>query len=133
MMQHDIYSLGVCLLEIGLWQSLIATQIHGPDKPGEALRLPSQNNAGPVPQWHSVEMKEHLVDLARKELPQRMGTRYAEVVVTCLTCLDRGNLDFGDEEEFQDEDGIVVGVRFIEKVCDDGDGDSHHYLLTKRC
>ena len=50
-------------------------------------------------------------------LPLDMGTRYAEVVETCLTCLDEGNADFGDEAEFQDRDGILVAVRYIEKVC----------------
>ncbi|KAF5610965.1 3-hydroxyisobutyrate dehydrogenase [Fusarium sp. NRRL 25303] len=53
-MQHDIFSLGVCLLEIG----------------------------------------------------------YAQVVHTCLTCLDPDNIDFGPEAEFQDEYGIRVGVGF---------------------
>lgn len=106
-MQHDIYSLGVCLLGIELWQLFIATEKDRPGRPGEALSLPSRN---------AVEVKDHLVGLAQNQLPQKMGMRYAEVVVTCLTCLDRGNLDFGDEEEFQDEDGIIVGVRFIEKV-----------------
>jgi len=38
-------------------------------------------------------------------------------VVTCLTCLDEGNDDFGGEEEYkEDKDGIQVGVRFIETV-----------------
>jgi hypothetical protein len=45
-----------------------------------------------------------------------MGTKYTQVVETCLTCLDPENTDFGDEEEFQDADGILVGVRYIEKV-----------------
>lgn len=115
-MQHDIYSLGVCLLEIGLWKSLIVPEDGEADQPGKGLRLPSRKSDGTGPMWHKVEMKEHLVRLAEVELPPKMGTRYAEVVVTCLTCLDRGNVDFGDEEQFQDEDGIVVGVRFIEKV-----------------
>lgn len=48
-----------------------------------------------------------------------MGTIYSEVVVTCLTCLDPENADFGNEDEFQDEDGILVGVRYIEKVSPD--------------
>jgi hypothetical protein len=39
-----------------------------------------------------------------------------EVVVSCLTCLDKGNKDFGDESEFLDTDGILVGVRYVEKV-----------------
>jgi len=33
-----------------------------------------------------------------------------------LTCLDQDNEDFGDDSEFQDEDGVLVGVRYIEKV-----------------
>ena len=45
-----------------------------------------------------------------------MGTKYARIVETCLTCLDEENADFGDEREFQDADGVLVGVRYIEKV-----------------
>jgi hypothetical protein len=60
--------------------------------------------------------KDQLLSLARGELQRRMGTRYSEVVVTCWTCLDPENEDFGDEAEFQDEDGIEVGVGYIEKV-----------------
>jgi hypothetical protein len=45
-----------------------------------------------------------------------MVTKYAEIAETCLTCLDPENADFGDATEFEDEDGICVGVRYIEKV-----------------
>ena len=45
-----------------------------------------------------------------------MGRVYTNVVISCLTCLDPQNQDFGDESEFMDEDGILVGVRYIEKV-----------------
>ena len=45
-----------------------------------------------------------------------MGNHYAEIVETCLTCLDKNNSDFGDEIEFLDCNGIPVGVRYIEKV-----------------
>jgi hypothetical protein len=54
--------------------------------------------------------------MTRELLPRRMGTRYAEIVETCLTCLDDDNIDFGNEREFVDTDGILVGVRYIEKV-----------------
>jgi hypothetical protein len=54
--------------------------------------------------------------LARTKLPRRTGTNYAEIVETCLTCLDDDNIDFGDESEFVDEDGILVGVRYFGKV-----------------
>lgn len=98
-MQHDIYSLGVCLLEVGLWQSFVA-----------------YNDEGNVSDPSTIPSKDDLLQLTRDSLPRLMGTKYAEVVETCLTCLDDDNLDFGDEEEFQDEDGILVGVRYIEKV-----------------
>jgi hypothetical protein len=53
--------------------------------------------------------------LARTKLPRRTGTKYAEIVEACLTCLDDDNIDFGDESEFVDEDGILVGVDILEK------------------
>jgi hypothetical protein len=45
-----------------------------------------------------------------------MGDKYTRVVVNCLACLDEGSLDFGDQSEFEDQDGILIGVRHIEKV-----------------
>jgi len=37
-------------------------------------------------------------------------------VISCLTCLDKTDNGFGDQKEFFDEDGILVGIRYIEKV-----------------
>ncbi|KAK4452640.1 hypothetical protein QBC34DRAFT_397967 [Podospora aff. communis PSN243] len=115
-MQHDIYSLGVCLLEVGLWSSFV----DYPDVDGSptlANHLGISEKTGPKA---AHQLKEHgkglLLSLAKKELRQCMGSRYAEIVETCLTCLDPENADFGDETEFEDEDGICVGVRYIEKV-----------------
>ncbi len=45
-----------------------------------------------------------------------MGAIYTDIVVTCLLCLDRDNTRFGDEDEFSDEDDIVVGIQYIQKV-----------------
>jgi serine/threonine protein kinase len=118
LMQHDIYSLGVCLLEIGLWQSFVTAREGQLDHPNELLRQCLVTSERGRVSWDRIAIKDQLLHLAEKELPQRMGTRFAGVVMTCFTCLDRGGSDFGDEEEFQDEDGIVVGVRFIEKVRD---------------
>lgn len=63
-----------------------------------------------------LQIKDHLVSLAKKELPKHMGNRFTSIVITCLTCLDEENIDFGDETEFQDNEGILVNVRYIEKV-----------------
>lgn len=110
-MQHDIFSLGVCLLEVGIWESFVLYNWDGTCFPAPILcALSGGLSTGPV--W----AKDLLVTLARDVLPKRMGTKYARVVETCLTCLDEGNADFGDERQFQDADGVLVGVRYIEKV-----------------
>jgi serine/threonine protein kinase len=112
-MQHDIYSLGVCLLEIGLWDSLLRyEQEHDVyvASAGEILPAHALTKDG------VQTVKGVLIGLARELLPSKVGNKYAEIVATCLTCLDKGNVDFGDESEFADEDGVLVGVRFIQKV-----------------
>lgn len=116
-MQHDIYSLGVCLLEIGLWKSLL--------RPGEA-------DGGLEPSENFEDVKEALASGKRPSLVRNalmqittehlsglMGQRYADIVLSCLTCLDPGDSNlFGKEEDLEDGDGIIVGVQFIEKVLD---------------
>ncbi|KAK7414263.1 hypothetical protein QQX98_006860 [Neonectria punicea] len=117
LMQHDIYSLGVCLLEVGLWQSFFQYDSeNGSMIPSALLDLPPDPTTKQAAYFLSTRGKAHLVSLARSELRQCMGTKYAEVVETCLTCLDPDNTDFGDQRQFEDEDGIQVGVRYIEKV-----------------
>jgi len=115
-MQHDIYSLGVCLLEIGLWQSFFTYAQDGRPIPTELLGIEPGVAPDQVNHFVQVNAKDNLLHLAQAYLPRIMGTRYAEIVRTCLTCLDLGNADFGDAAEFKDEDGIQVGVRYIEKV-----------------
>lgn len=114
-MQHDIYSLGVCLLEVGLWESFV---VYGEDKnvvsPNAALLRMSMDE---LRRKRPAAIKDMLIDLARRDLSSIMGEVYEEVVVNCLTCLDEDNTDFGDASEFEDADGVSVGVRYIEKVC----------------
>ncbi|KAM0543152.1 hypothetical protein ACHAPJ_012450 [Fusarium lateritium] len=113
-MQHDIYSLGVCLLEIGLWESFVLYEETGQVVPSALIEsfLSSDTTS------RIETLKNGLVTLARTSLPGRTGSKYAEIVETCLTCLDESNTDFGDEAEFLDTDGILVGVRYIEKYLD---------------
>lgn len=115
-MQHDIYSLGVCLLELGLWESFVMYDDKESHLPNDGRSANATRTSALGTDLHPSDFKNRLLSLARGELKSRMGSRYSEVVVTCLTCLDPGNADFGDEIEFQDEDGIQVGVRYIEKV-----------------
>lgn len=113
-MQHDIYSLGVVLLEIGLRIPFVIPSFGNTalaphkeldlhldkDEPGRAKRL-----------------KKTFTDLATERLPAKMGQIYTDVVLSCLKCLDTNNEAFGDQGKLEDEDGIEVGVRYIEKVC----------------
>lgn len=116
-MQHDIYSLGVMLLEVGFWKSFVEYGLDdGNVRPTALLGAPPAAGGGQLLRYVMFSAQDHFLDLARSELPKVMGTEYARVVETCLTCLDDNNDDFGDQSEFEDEDGIVVGARYIEKV-----------------
>ena len=119
-MQHDIYSLGVCLLEIGLWRSFVWHPHDGDGSapvPGFALGLDlADGGFQTVHSTAALRVKQHLVDLAKRDLPSRLGDMYTNIVLTCLNCLDPGNEAFGSEQDLADENGILVGVRFIEKV-----------------
>ncbi|KGQ01268.1 hypothetical protein PAAG_12039 [Paracoccidioides lutzii Pb01] len=66
----------------------------------------------------ALGIKEKLVNGdSMAQLPSLMGRTYTGVVLACLTCLDAGvgNM-FDDGQEMYDENGIVVGVRFTEKI-----------------
>ena len=131
-MQHDIYSLGVVLLEIGLQTSFVRlTPRPIDDKSDTAGNNESSegiSQATPTPMLKIADLlslknmrkkadaiKDRFIAIANEQLPCAMGQRYTDVVISCLTCLDKDN-GFGDQSEFEDQDGILVGVRYIEKV-----------------
>ncbi|KAL4725682.1 hypothetical protein ACLX1H_007833 [Fusarium chlamydosporum] len=103
-MQHDIYSLGVCLLEIGLWQSIVSY-----DSGVEQISSNLQDLDPEV-------TKERLISLSRTQLKVSMGDMYSKVVETCLTCLDEDNTEFGDPHDFEDDCGVEVGSRYVKKI-----------------
>ena len=120
MMQHDIYSLGVCLLEIGLWSFLLewseGTQSFSP-KPQLAIDIAA--NSKDVRE-NASKTKRILEGIARDIVPQNMGKIYAGIVLACLTCLDNSGNSFGGEDELDDDDdGVLVGIRDIEKIWTD--------------
>lgn len=106
-MQHDIYSLGVCLLEIALWKSFVLWDAYGAkvQKSPESEQI-FRGTKTPF------EVKERLVEMARQKIPTRLGNRYAEVTIACLKCLDDG----GEDGEPLVDGGTSVEVSYIEKV-----------------
>ncbi|KAL8757720.1 MAG: hypothetical protein Q9199_002007 [Rusavskia elegans] len=115
-MQHDIYSLGVCLLEIGLWRSFFGWE-DGSDNPVPNEEYISNKSLGiKDPRKRAHELKRALIGHAEQRLPGAMGQVYTSTVIACLTCLDPGNTNFGDHEDLREETGILVGLRFVEKI-----------------
>lgn len=111
LIQHDIYSLGVCLLHIGLWTPL-GPLIEQVDR--EALHIddPQQTHQTGVGRCVPLDrIKGYLKLLAETKLPSMMGDRYRDVVINCLTCLDAGNLDFADENVPDTKSA------YVERVC----------------
>ncbi|KAJ4152237.1 hypothetical protein NW765_017746 [Fusarium oxysporum] len=125
-MQHDIYSLGVCLLEIGLWESFVDYPSDTPVRGGPfrdfpaRMMQPTGSGLGSNISRGAVgdEAKRYMEDLARTKLLQTMGERYSRVVLSCLTCLDEDNEFFGSDvgQATNDPGGIRLSVFFNEIV-----------------
>jgi serine/threonine protein kinase len=75
---HDIYSLGVVLLEIGLWCT--ATDIHD-----DLIKENFDGNAPPEGVTGAL-MQETLVSKAKTQLRHQMGAAYEDAVMSCLNC-----------------------------------------------
>ncbi|PNP84103.1 hypothetical protein FNYG_02791 [Fusarium nygamai] len=73
---HDIYSLGVVLLEIGLWQT--AKQIY------DDIVKYDLDGVVPAANVMAQKLRSAYLDDARKRLAHRMGSEYQGAVLACL-------------------------------------------------
>ncbi|KAL6909113.1 hypothetical protein GGI43DRAFT_394623 [Trichoderma evansii] len=94
---HDIYALGVVLLEIGLWRTV--SQLF--DKQINEIRQTAETKL-----LKAKDVTAMLISLAKKELPKEMGERYASAVLACLT---------GD---FHKDSDVDLSLDMKEKVVD---------------
>ena len=115
-MQHDIYSLGMCLLEIGLWGSFVCYEENDTTS-SPFLNLPMHFDSR---EWNmsadSLPSKGRFVEMARACLPQRVGNIYTDVVVDCLTCLDEENGAFGALTSSPNDIGTLTGIQYVESI-----------------
>ncbi|KAH0605646.1 uncharacterized protein H6S33_004868 [Morchella sextelata] len=90
-MDHDVYSLGVCLLEIALWKSFVVYDEAGgnPRAHPEMERLTQMNG------W---DVRDELVKMAKELIPLRLGSMFMEVTVACLQGL--GSSEMSPEISF---------------------------------
>jgi len=86
----DFYSFGVLLLELAMWTSLVAKGEDGSKKLDEqqsevlTAGLWKSVKVEPAPENHTRAFREMIA----KYVPATMGSRFAEVIETCLTCLE---------------------------------------------
>ncbi|KAH7195024.1 hypothetical protein BKA60DRAFT_583940 [Fusarium oxysporum] len=117
---HDIYSLGVCLLEVGLWDSFI---VHSEGNPMLSPVLTTakakwkrENDAACQSMTDSQIEQKVFIMLAGDRLAYEMGEVYSKLVIKCLTCLEKG---FGNVLKFVDSasrDWDEQGVLFIQEI-----------------
>lgn len=123
-MAHDIYSLGVCLLEIGLWEPLVVYDADGNGHSSHPVPGPwytrFQNWLATQDQMLSHQMpwkvKDFLVEMAGDELPPRMGDKYTFIVLGCLSCLDKEAGADQAGQTYAHEAGMSVAVQFVEET-----------------
>ncbi|KMU83968.1 hypothetical protein CIHG_01752 [Coccidioides immitis H538.4] len=99
---HDIYALGVVLLEIGLWKTV--SQLFD-------ARIKEGQRTGKLPKPKDV--RNALVALSQTELPREMGIAYASAVVRCLTSDFRKTSDTELSLDFREKvvDAIALGMK----------------------
>ena len=76
-MIDDIYSVGVCLLEIGLWKSFFKRDGDTYVEDGNVFNFEERS---------AKEVTDDLIALAKKELPSKVGFKYTAIVVGILSC-----------------------------------------------
>lgn len=100
-MRHDIYSLGVVLLEVACWSSFTnRTEI------GKYIWTQDGNLLAPNRLHGKFE------ELARRRIPPTLGNKYLDVVISCLTGLKEEE----DKRGLEDEDEIVMGTAYITQI-----------------
>ena len=124
-MGHDIYSLGVCMLEVLNWKPLVVYNGARPEvssafsKQAENLGILGRNQINMRNRGLKSEsemctadpfgVQEILQSLARNELPPVAGSRLSRLVVSCLSALEGGfpNLSFDHDNK------VETGMNFM--------------------
>jgi serine/threonine protein kinase len=113
-MLHDIYSLGVVLLEIALWKPFVLEKVEG----GMTKSIPNAQSCKIVDKATRrlkppEEIRSAFVKRAEEAIPLVLGEKYKDVVIMCLNALNGG---FGETADLLDDDGVIVGLAYVQKV-----------------
>jgi hypothetical protein len=89
-MLHDVYSLGVCLLEIAMWRSFIDVDAAGNKVNNvKACNLIEPGTSMLAKRLLSpMKIQEKFIRDAKKRVPIALGERFSQVVLRCLKCVE---------------------------------------------
>lgn len=125
-MNHDIYSLGVCMIEILLWQSLLVkTDEANSPVPSQLLQpvvdeviagLGLDQGQNPVTAFGDLDgemVQDILTKIAEAHLPSAVGTRLTELVVNCLTVLEGsfGPISFAGQSALETTSNFMTTIQ----------------------
>ncbi|RSL85259.1 hypothetical protein CDV31_016593 [Fusarium ambrosium] len=127
-MAHDVYSLGVCMLEILCWESILrpSAPFVSPTFVATFIRLGFQpNEADPGDYYTKFPNKNKAILLSMSEnfIPAEAGKKMSRMVCEFLTCLDRKGQELDEEPNeyvINDEaDRIKVAMNFVDTALKD--------------
>lgn len=117
-MRHDIYSLGVVLLEIALWTSFVRwdeSRLVYVSSEYSCKLLEKGNTTAPGQKLKSPQdIQNVLLKTAERQVRLSMGGKFADIVISCLKCVDGNSM--GPLGDFEDEDEVDVGIKYIDLI-----------------
>jgi serine/threonine protein kinase len=119
-MGHDIYSLGVLLIEIALWQPFVQTSRNPPvsevyEAKARELNLVRANGPGTIEELTMpLVIYKVMISLAETKVASSMGSSLANFILACLKCLD-GKVDGLNEQDFRNSPAKAA-MRFREMI-----------------
>lgn len=118
-MGHDLFSLGVCLLELGLWEPLIAVENDQPPKMSDRYcdmawrtKCIDPGEVGVLKRLvKPAVVQEVMIGLAEHDLGHEMGRPYSQVVLACFQSVEA--LGATDKLEGNDSDVPMLYLKWI--------------------
>ncbi|KAL9004437.1 MAG: hypothetical protein Q9188_002736 [Gyalolechia gomerana] len=121
-MGHDIYSLGILLLEVCLWEPFVQPWRNPPvsqlyETRATDLNIISTTGSDVIDELTMpLNIYKVINNLAETEVAPRMGTPLATFIISCLQCLD-GKVDGLREQDFKSS-STTAAMRFREMIID---------------
>ncbi|KAF5001050.1 hypothetical protein FDECE_11065 [Fusarium decemcellulare] len=128
-MAHDVYSLGVCMLEVLRWESVLRPSLPFVSQAfintfNNLEFQPNDKDPGDLYTKFPNKNKAVLLSMCDEFIPCEAGTKMARIVRDFLTCLDGNGHQDSDEDLSQyvlsnETDRIRVAMNFVDTALED--------------